>query len=198
MQTESAARSVPLLSLGSAFFRLGATTFGGMWAATDQLEEELVRRRGWLRSEDLPFLLVTANLIPAPRFIGLGGLIGYRLAGWPGSAVSVLCLIGPGALLVLFGVILVQPELLSGSLAPLQRALGVAVVGLLFGTARRQLAGAKPSDPARRYGPLLTLLVSIAIIAGLPLFAAALVGFVAGALLIREDPDPDRKEGRSS
>ncbi len=130
-----AERQVSLLSLAVSFFRLGSTTFGGMWAATNAIEAELVHRTRWLKPEDLQFMLVAANLIPAPRFIGLGGLVGFRLRGWPGSVVAVFALIAPSAILVLSAVVLVSPDLLAGPLAPLRRAMGIAVVGLLFGNA---------------------------------------------------------------
>jgi chromate transporter len=176
---------VSLFALFATFFRLGATTFGGMWAATQKLEAELVHRNGWLTTEELQSLLVAATLIPAPKFIGLGGLIGFRMRGWLGSAVSVFSLIAPGALLVLFGVILISPTLLEGALSPLRRAVGIAVVGLLFGNAYHQLKSAKVKGRKRAIGMGLGLLVAIAAIAGVPLLVAAAVGFTAGAVLIR-------------
>lgn len=175
-----------LLALAWSFFRLGSTTFGGVWAASSTIEAELVHRTRWLKTEDLQVMLLTANLMPAPKFIGLGGLVGYRLRGWPGSLVSVLSLIAPGTILVLLAVVLVPPELLAGPLAPLRRAVGIAVVGLLFGNAYHQLRSPKVARRARIIGVVLAALVTAATLLGLPLLVAAVLGFAAGAVLIRD------------
>jgi chromate transporter len=168
-----------------SYFRLGGTTFGGMWAATQVIEAELVHRKKWLQTDDVQFLMLAANLIPAPRFLGFGGLVGYRLRGWPGGVVAVLSLVAPGGLLVLAAVAFISPDLLAGQLAPLRRALSVAVVGLLFGNAYQQLKTAKVSRGTRAIGVGLGLLVAGATVAGIPLLVTAIAGFAVGAVLIR-------------
>ncbi len=78
-------RAVELLGIFRVLFMAGATTFGGMWAATDKLERDLVERTGWLPREELRASFVLATPIPAPRFLGFGALVGYQVGGWPGS-----------------------------------------------------------------------------------------------------------------
>lgn len=187
---ESASESMPhvpvsLYNLATTFFRLGATTFGGMWAATQKLEDELVRRKAWLRLEEQQTLMVAATVIPAPKFLAFGALVGFRLRGWVGSMISVLSLIAPGAIFVLLGVILLDPDLLGAPLVPIQRAVGIAVVGLLFGNAYQQLKGAKVPRRQKLIGIALAAGVAAAAIAGVPLLAASVAGFAIGALLIR-------------
>jgi chromate transporter len=184
---------VSLLSLISTFFRLGLTVFGGMWAATQKLENELVRRKGWLTKEELQALLVAATIVPAPRFLSLGGLIGFRLRGWAGGFISIFSLIAPAALLVLVGVIVLTPELLGEPMVPLQRAVGIAVVGLLFGNAYHQLKGAKVKGRQRVIGLLLGLAVFASAALGVPLIVSAIVGFTAGAFLIRKDKEAEKQ-----
>lgn len=60
-----------------------------------------------------------ATLIPAPRFLGLGGLVGFRIDGWLGSFLGSLGLLLPGSLLVVAGAVLVGPDLLGGPLEPM-------------------------------------------------------------------------------
>ena len=132
-------------------------------------------------------MLLTANLIPAPKFLGLGGLVGYRLRGWPGSVVAVAALIAPSAVLVLAAVVLVTPELLAGPLEPVRRTVGIAVVGLLFGNAFQQVRSVKIDGRRRAVGAGLGLIVAAVTVAGVPLLVAALAGLVAGAAIIRED-----------
>lgn len=177
-------KTVPLTKLGGLFLLLGATMFGGMLAGTQKLEQELVHRTGWLTEEELQAMIITATLIPSPKFIGLAGQVGYRLNGWKGSVVSVLALLLPGSLMVLLAAMLLTPDLLAGPLHPLQRAVGVAVVGLLFGNAYLQLQSAKFKGRDKAVGFIIALAVTAVSMAGVPLLIAATAGFAAGMYLI--------------
>ena len=64
--------------LALLFLRLGFTAFGGPAAHIAMMEEEVVRRRGWLTHEELLDLLSAANLIPGPNSTELAIHIGYR------------------------------------------------------------------------------------------------------------------------
>jgi chromate transporter len=86
--------------LALLFLRLGATAFGGPAAHIAMMEEEVVRRRGWLTHEELLNLLGAANLIPGPNSTELAIHIGYRRGGWRGLIVAGVCFILPAALIV--------------------------------------------------------------------------------------------------
>lgn len=122
-------QQVSLLTLAIIIFRIGATTFGGLWAGTQKLERELVHRRKWLTVEDQQALMVAATLIPAPKFLAFGGMVGFRLRKWPGSIVALFALLAPTALFVLAGAALLNPELLGGPMPVLQRSVSIAVIG---------------------------------------------------------------------
>lgn len=197
--TDTEPRAATLLSLVLTFLRIGGTVFGGMWAATGTLERELVERRRWLTNDELRTFYVVATLIPAPRFMGLAGLVGFRVGSWSGAFLSVVALVLPTSALVVAGIVFIRPELLQGALAPLNRAIGVAVVGLLFGNAYQQLReGMAQGGRNSVVGVVLAASVLGAILAGVPLLVAAIVGFGLGALLIRdkgvEEPLEDMPE----
>ena len=82
------------------FLRLGATAFGGPAAHIAMMEEEVVRRRGWLTREEFLDLLGATNLIPGPNSTEMAIHIGHRRAGWPGLLVAGVCFILPAALMV--------------------------------------------------------------------------------------------------
>jgi chromate transporter len=170
------------------FLQVGATTFGGMWAATRKLERDLVDRTGWLPPEELRASFVLATLIPAPHFLSLGGLVGFRVGGWLGSFLASLGLLLPASLLVVAGTALVGPELLAGPLGPMIRAVSIAIVGILFGNAYRQVRGEKGSRRHRQIGVALSAAILGSVVLGLPLVISAVVGFVVGALLLRPEP----------
>jgi chromate transporter len=89
-----------LRELALLFLRLGATAFGGPAAHIAMMEEEVVRRRGWLSREEFLDLLGATNLIPGPSSTELAIHIGYRRAGWRGLLVAGACFILPAALIV--------------------------------------------------------------------------------------------------
>jgi chromate transporter len=90
----------PLRELALLFFRLGTTAFGGPAAHIAMMEDEVVRRRGWLTREQFLDCLGAANLIPGPTSTELAIHIGHARAGWPGLLVAGLCFILPAMVIV--------------------------------------------------------------------------------------------------
>ena len=100
---ESDARTDSPASLGQVallFLKLGTIAFGGPAAHIAMMEDEVVRRRGWLSREDFLDLLGATNLIPGPNSTELAIHIGHRKGGWPGLLVAGSCFILPAALIV--------------------------------------------------------------------------------------------------
>ena len=77
------ARATRLRELAWLFARLGFTGFGGPAAHIAMMEDEVVRRRGWMTRERLLDLIGAANLIPGPTSTELAIHIGHDRAGWP-------------------------------------------------------------------------------------------------------------------
>jgi chromate transporter len=89
-----------LRELATFFLRLGTTAFGGPAAHIAIMEDELVRRRGWLSREQFLDLLGASNLIPGPSSSELAIHIGYQRAGFPGLLVAGTCFILPAFAMV--------------------------------------------------------------------------------------------------
>src|SRR5436189_5072694 len=94
-------RRTTLTELAALFLRLGATSFGGPAAHIAMMEDEVVRRRGWLTRAECLDSPRAANLIPGPNSTELAIHIGHRRAGWPGLLVAGACFIVPAMLIVL-------------------------------------------------------------------------------------------------
>lgn len=90
----------PLSQLSWVFLKLGAIAFGGPAAHIAMMEDEVVRRRGWLTRTEFLDLLGATNLIPGPNSTELAIHIGHRKAGWSGLIVAGSCFILPAALIV--------------------------------------------------------------------------------------------------
>jgi chromate transporter len=89
-----------LREVASVFLKLGTTAFGGPAAHIAMMEEEVVRRRQWLRRETFLDYVGATNLIPGPNSTELALHIGHMRAGWTGLLVAGLSFILPSALIV--------------------------------------------------------------------------------------------------
>ena len=89
-----------LSELAALFLKLGTTAFGGPAAHIAMMEEEVVRRRGWLSHAQFLDLLGATNLIPGPNSTEMALHIGYLRAGWKGLLVAGTCFIVPATLMV--------------------------------------------------------------------------------------------------
>jgi len=65
------------------------------------MEDEVVRRRGWMTRERLLDLIGAANLIPGPTSTELAIHIGHDRAGWAGLVVAGACFLLPAVAIVL-------------------------------------------------------------------------------------------------
>ncbi len=90
-----------LVDLARVFLKLGLVGFGGPAAHVAMMEDELVRRRGWLSRERFLDLLGATNLIPGPNSTEMAIHLGHLRAGWPGLVVAGTCFIAPAFVLVL-------------------------------------------------------------------------------------------------
>ncbi|HKZ81485.1 MAG TPA: chromate efflux transporter [Pyrinomonadaceae bacterium] len=93
-------RSAALWELAALFLKLGTIAFGGPAAHIAMMEDEVVRRRGWLSRDRFLDLLGATNLIPGPNSTEMAIHIGYLRAGWPGLLVAGSSFILPAALVV--------------------------------------------------------------------------------------------------
>src|SRR4051812_8915347 len=99
-ETPQQERRGSLVELALVFLRLGLTSFGGPAAHIALMEDEFVRRRGWLTREKFLDLLGAAQLIPGPSSTEMAIHLGYLRARWLGLVVAGTCFILPAALLV--------------------------------------------------------------------------------------------------
>jgi len=82
------------------FLKLGTTAFGGPAGHLGMMEDEVVRRRGWLTHEQFLDLLGASTLIPGPTSTEMALHIGFRRAGLAGLLVAGVCFILPAAVMV--------------------------------------------------------------------------------------------------
>lgn len=94
------AERTTLSELALLFFKLGTIGFGGPAAHIAMMEDEVVRRRGWLSRDEFLDYLGATNLIPGPNSTEMAIHVGRTRAGWPGLVVAGACFILPAAVVV--------------------------------------------------------------------------------------------------
>src|ERR1700687_1127399 len=178
-------RKAALWELARLYLRLGTTAFGGPAAHIAMMEEEVVRRRGWLTRDKFLDLLGAANLIPGPSSTEMSIYIGYQRAGWPGLIVAGVCFIVPAALLTL---LLAYAYVRLGGL-PQASAVLYGVKPVIIAVVVQALLSLAP---AALKSPVLMLIAAVAAVASLlgvsPLAVIVPAGIAAALKRASSDP----------
>ena len=134
-----------LVEIARMFLKLGAIGFGGPAAHIALLEEEAVKRRGWVTREEFLDLVGATNLIPGPNSTEMAMHVGYRRAGFAGLVVAGVCFVLPAILITgLLAYVYVQlgqlpKEQVEPILDGIKPAVIAIIVGALWRLARKAL-----------------------------------------------------------
>jgi chromate transporter len=131
-EMSATATAMPRLQIATVFLRIGALAFGGLGATVALIERELVDRGGALTREVIAGALTHTKLLPGSTVVQVVAYLGWRLGGWPGSAIATVCFILPSALLML-GLAYGYAEVAAtpGAIAARRGVLAVVVALLL-------------------------------------------------------------------
>src|SRR5260370_16445700 len=86
--------------IGGGFLRVGFSGCGGGVAHIALMEEEFVRRRGWLSREEFVDRVGAVNLLPGPSSTEMAIYLGHLRGGFPGLLIAGAAFILPSALLM--------------------------------------------------------------------------------------------------
>ena len=165
-----------LLEVGWVFLRIGAVAFGGLGAALALIQRELVERRRVLTAADVTEALTYTKLLPGSTVVQVVSYLGFRLHGWPGSALATVAFLVPSVLAMLgLAALYVSAESLPG-IAPARNGLTAAVAGVLMATTVR--------IGKANIGDALTLTLALAAFGAVVFLGinAALIVIAAGAI----------------
>lgn len=85
----------PLSEIARVFLKLGFFGFGGPAVHIAMMEEEVVRKRGWMTGEYFLDLVGATNLIPGPNSTEMTMHCGRERGGWKGLVIAGMCFILP-------------------------------------------------------------------------------------------------------
>ncbi|MBI3782102.1 MAG: chromate efflux transporter [Deltaproteobacteria bacterium] len=172
-------RSTPLRELSGLFLRLGCTAFGGPAVHIAMMEDEVVRRRGWLTRDAFLDLLGATNLIPGPNSTEMAIHIGRERAGWKGLIVAGLCFIVPASLIT---AVLAWAYVRYGS-RPSATALLYAIKPVIISVVVQALWSLAWSAVKTRSLAVLAVASTLASIAGVSELAVLLGAGIASAAI---------------
>ena len=154
---------ISLTRLGWVFLRVGALSFGGLGATLALIETSLVGRLAVLTGGDIAEALTHTKLLPGSTVVQVVAYLGWRLRGWPGSAVATTAFVLPSALaMVALGYGYVHADVLP-RFAAVRRGVVAVVIALLLGTMARLAAQTLKTPSAR-----LLALGAFAVVVALP------------------------------
>ena len=170
-----------LRELAGLFLKLGTIAFGGPAAHITMMEDEVVKRRGWITRGYFLDLVGVTNLIPGPNSTEMAIQIGFTRARLPGLAVAGLCFILPATLITLaFAWAYARLGALPQAGALLYGVKPAVLAVILSGVWRLGLTAAKKPFPA-----VVGVVVAALSLAGLNevllILASGAVGLAAAA-----------------
>jgi chromate transporter len=89
-----------LKEIAVIFLKLGISAFGGPSAHIAMMQEQIVRKKGWLTQEEFLDLIAAANMIPGPNSTEVAIHVGHRMRGWRGLLVAGSAFILPAFAIV--------------------------------------------------------------------------------------------------
>ena len=169
-----------LVELARLFFTLGVVGFGGPAAHIAMMEEEVVRKRGWISPQSFLDLIGATNLIPGPNSTEMTMHVGFSRAGWAGLFVAGASFIVPAAGLTL---LLAWAYVATAEIPDVQPAIAgipAAVLAIIAGALWRLGKKAVTSVPLA----LIAAFVSGLLLMGVREIPALFVGGLGGGLLL--------------
>lgn len=89
------------ISLFTSFAKIGLFTFGGGYAMIPLIQNEIVKKRGWVAENEFLDLLTLAQSAPGAISINTSVFVGYRLNGIKGALASISGIVLPSFVIIL-------------------------------------------------------------------------------------------------
>jgi chromate transporter len=164
--------------LSLLFLKLGTIAFGGPAAHIAMMEDEVVRRRGWISHEHFLDLLGATNLIPGPNSTEMAIHIGYLRGGVRGLLLAGLCFILPAVIIAL---VLAHLYVAYGStpeIRPFVTGIRPAVIAIILAAVLRLSKPIVKNRIGIAVGVLVVILNLVGVDEILLLLASGLVGLL--------------------
>ena len=188
-------RPVTLGALARAWIAVGTQSVGGASSTVYLMRSRLVERTGWLTRREFMESYSLSQVSPGIHLVALAGLLGHRLAGVRGVAVSVAGMMVPAAIItVALSAILIgiaDHPLTRAALAGVGPVTAGMTAGLAVISARGSVRrGARGALDIAVIGLAFVTLVATPVSPAIVIVVWGLLGFV---LLRHERPETERE-----
>ena len=132
-----------VLHLFATMFKIGAFTFGGGYAMLALLENEFVEKKKWLEKEEFLDMVAIAESTPGPIAINSATYIGYKRAGFLGSAGATLGVVLPSFIIIYIISLFFDAFLSLAYVEYAFRGIQVCVIYLILSAGIKMFGGLK-------------------------------------------------------
>ncbi|MBQ8808092.1 MAG: chromate transporter [Clostridia bacterium] len=167
-----------LWELFSAFFRIGAFTFGGGYAMLSLIQKEVVENKKWATDEEVLDYYAVAQCTPGVIAVNTATFIGYKKKGVLGAAAATFGVVLPSLIIItIIAAVLqnfMQYEIVQHIFAGIRVAVAVLIINAVFTMGKKAIV-----DMLCVLIALLSFIVSVIFPSVSPVFivlAAALAG----------------------
>jgi chromate transporter len=120
-----------LFEIFSAFFKIGALTFGGGYTILPLLQKDIVQRRNWATSEEIMDYYAISQSLPGIIAVNTSMLIGYGRKKIPGLIAAALGIVFPSIVIILIIAMFIKNILDLEIVYHLFNGIRVAVAALI-------------------------------------------------------------------
>jgi len=124
-----------------AFFRVGASTFGGGYAMLPVVERELINGRGWVTMDEVMEYYTIAQITPGIIMVNLATFVGYKMRGILGGIFATVAVIFPGITIILAVALLISNFTEIAAVQHAFTGIRIAVGALILDTVIKLLKG---------------------------------------------------------
>jgi chromate transporter len=140
------------------FAKIGCVTFGGGYAILPVIEREIIKKYGWITSEEVLQFYSIAQVTPGIIAVNISTFVGYRRKGVAGGIASTLGFALPTVTLVVIAALLIKNfatfELVQHAFAGIRLAVGALILDTVCKMVRSLFIEddklQKPLSPASR------------------------------------------------
>lgn len=155
--------AITISRLFLTWVQIGFTSFGGGATTQYLIQEKFIYRRKWLTDEEYAGIIGMCQVSPGINIVAYTILIGKKLAGWAGIAVSLVGLILPSAAITVAMTVLYASVSRISKVNSAIRTMFAAVFGISLATNWRNVRPIVLKNAKR--GPAV-FLVTLAVMIG--------------------------------
>ena len=160
--------------------KIGAFTIGGGYAMIPIIENEVVKKNNWISEEDFLDMVVLAQTAPGILAMNISILVGNRVAGKSGAAVSALGAGLPSFVIILLIAMFLTPDTIKGNDTLRRIFMGIrpAVVALIVSPVLNAARNAKINAKT----VIIPIAVALSIYSGIPYISNPILYIIIGAV----------------